>query len=143
MTEVALTSHQKLGMTFSLIIAYTICKIFCWWLRKICVVIFLSLLTVMFIYYFLPFLHGGSNRILPFCISYVLDGPDIYMNFDESTTGGSLIGYKLTGSPINGAGLVTDHFKSGKALYLDGKWGIAFFRKTLGLDTNYSTWNKQ
>ena len=43
------------------------------------------------------------------------------MNFDESTTGGSLIGYKLTGSPINGAGLVTDHFKSGKALYLDGK----------------------
>ena len=55
---------------------------------------------------------------------YVLDGPDIYMNFDESTNGGSLIGYKLTGSPINGAGLVTDHFKSGKALYLDGKCGI-------------------
>ena len=84
-------------------------------------VIFLSLLTVTYINYFLPFLHGGSNRILPFCILYVLDGPDIYMNFDESTSGGSLIGYKLTGSPINGAGLVTDHCKSGKALYLDGK----------------------
>ena len=79
-----------------------------------------------FMYYFLPFLYGVSNRMLYICIFYVLDGPDIYMNFDEDTAGGNLIGYRLTGSPINGAGLVTDHFKSGKALYLNGKCGIEF-----------------
>ena len=48
------------------------------------------------------------------------------MNFDEDTSTGNIIGYKLTGSPINGAGLLTDHFKSGKALYLDGKCAIEF-----------------
>ena len=49
------------------------------------------------------------------------DAADVSMDFDDLDTIGRIVGNHIFGIPNNGPQLVTDHAKSKKSLYLDGR----------------------